>query len=134
MTSANVLPDSRLRDPRATVIVNWEFFDPLTGLPKMYRLELEPIFCMNCGKPQGYVPREVMSFVSWFCGPCSEQYGELASHWRHADQDFWDKVMEEMNSRYGRCLSQRELWELAEQGRLSTGLQLLIRESPYRGE
>ncbi len=36
-----------------------------------------------------------------------------------------------MLAKYGRALTQQELCELAEQDRLSQGLKLLLRESPY---
>lgn len=142
---ANVLPDSRLQDPKATVMADWEWEEPV-GRPvfngreyvQKYRkvkkrIELEPIYCFNCGKMSGYVPREVMSFVSWLCLPCSETVGEQASLWVSSDRDFWLKVGEEMRARFGRALTQRELFELGEQGRLGVGLELLARESPFKG-
>jgi hypothetical protein len=122
----DVLPDSRLQDPKATVMVDWPMGDGTT-----IRLELEPIYCFNCGKPNGYVPRHVMSFVSWMCQPCSIEWGKLASAHTHADQAFWDKVESEMLARFGKALTQEELAQLADQNRLGRPLELLEKESPY---
>lgn len=126
MTTPNVLPDSRLHDPKGTVMADWDMGDGTTR-----RIELEPIFCFSCGTPAGYVPREAMSFVSWLCLPCSEKYGEQAALWQSSDREFWLAVAEEMRVRFGRALTQQELWALAEQGRLGSALELLARESPY---
>lgn len=136
MSAANalVLPDSRLRDPKATVMADW----PVTVVAadgtettKTIRLELEPVFCINCGKPNGYVPREIMSFVSWLCMPCAETWGEHANNWQTSDQEFWDVVAAEMLDRFGRVLTQKELEQLAERGHLGSALEKLEKESPY---
>lgn len=129
MVCANVLPDSRLHDPKATVMVDWPILD---GTGRTVRLELEPIYCFNCGKPNGYVPREVMSFVSWLCLPCAEKWGEHANNWQTADEEFWLLVQAEMIARFGRVLDQAELDRLAAQGQLGKALELLDKESPYR--
>jgi hypothetical protein len=126
----DVLPDSRLKDRRETVVADWKVCAGLET--KTIRMELEPIFCFNCGKPNGYVPVDIMSFVSWLCEACSEAWGNEASLHTHSDQAFWDKVGEEMLTKFGRSLTQAELWQLAQQGRLGRGLELLERESPYR--
>ncbi len=126
MSEPNVLPDSRLKDAKGTVMVDWP-----TATGKI-RLELEPIFCFNCGTPAGYVPKGIMSFVSWLCQPCSEEWGATASLHSSPDQEFWDAVGAEMVARFGKALTQDELWVLAEQGRLGRNLELLARESPYK--
>jgi hypothetical protein len=113
-------------------MVDWNFRDPLTSRMRTVRLELEPIFCFNCGAPNGYVPRGIMSFVSWLCEKCSLTWGELASLHKHADQDFWDKVTFELNSRFGRSLTQQEISMLAERGKLGSALEKLEKESPYK--
>jgi hypothetical protein len=126
---SNVLPDSRLREKIGTVMADWKLPDGTT-----IRLELEPIYCLNCGKPNGYVPRETMSFVSWLCQPCADKWGGQASLHDSPDQEFWDAVAFEMQARFGHYLTQHELNALADQGRLGTALNLLDRESPYRGK
>jgi hypothetical protein len=95
------------------------------------RLELEPIYCFNCGKPNGYVPVGLMSFVSWLCVDCSITWGQNAKAHKHADQDFWDKLYECMMTKYGRALTQEEINRLAEGNNLGQ-LALLERESPYK--
>lgn len=123
---ANILPDSRLADPKGTVMVDWQNTDGT-----FIRLELEPIYCFNCGKSNGYVPRDIMSFVSWLCMSCSEKWGEYADSWIVSDEIFWNDVAVEMLTRFGHILTHEELWSLGEQGRLGTALELLTRESPY---
>lgn len=121
------LPDSRMRDPKGCVVVDWP--DNQGG---SIRLELEPIFCFNCGAPNGYVPRGLMTFVSWLCAFCSLVWGKEASLHSHADQEFWDKVYSEMIDKFGRALTQEELERMAEKNSLPSGLALLDKESPYR--
>ena len=123
----DVLPDSRLKSKKGAVIADWTF----NG--KTIRLELEPIFCFNCGKANGYVPAETMSFVSWLCNECSMKWGKEASLHTHADEEFWKAVHYEMVKRWGRGLTQEELYRMAEQDQLGTSLKLLEKESPYKG-
>jgi hypothetical protein len=99
---------------------------------KTIRVELEPIFCFNCGKSNGYVPRDIMSFVSWLCEACSETWGVVANDYMSSDETFWRDVQEEMLARFGRVLTQAELDGLAEQDRLGPALKKLERESPYK--
>ena len=54
-----------------------------------------------------------------------------ASRMASADDRFWADVAAEMQARFGRALTHEELWQLGEQGRLGTPLELLARESPY---
>lgn len=123
----NILPDSRLQGSIGNVMADWP-----DGNGGTTRLELQPIYCFNCGRPNGYVPVGIMSFVSWLCTPCAEKWGHDASLHTCPDQEFWDKVHEEMMARFGRALTERELSALAEHGKLGRGLELLDRESPYR--
>lgn len=127
MGQLDILPDSRMKNPRDCVTIDWPLMDGTT-----VRLELEPIFCFSCGKPNGYVPREIMSFVSWLCMPCSEKYGELAENWVTSDDQFWQDVASEMKDRFGRVLTQRELCILTERGELGSALEKLEKESPYK--
>ena len=126
----DVLPDSRLSSARETVMADWPVEGP-DGTTRTIRLELEPIFCINCGKPNGYVPVGIMSWVSFLCVPCSGTWGEAASALYSPDQEFWDAVGAEMVARFGRALTQAELERLAHRGELGRNLELLERESPY---
>lgn len=127
MGAPGVLPDSRLADPKGTVMGDW----PLPGGGTV-RLELEPIYCFHCGLFAGYTPREVMSFVSYLCQQCADEHGEYAKQWTTSDDAFWKTVAAEMESRYGHVLSQAELEHEAEAGTLGRMLELLERESPYK--
>jgi hypothetical protein len=123
----DILPDSRLKSTIGDIMADWR-----DGDGNVTRLCLQPIYCFNCGKHNGYVPRDIMSFVSWLCEACSATWGDRASLHQSSDREFWLKVAEEMSLKYGRALTQQELWQLAEQDKLSAGLQLLMRESPFR--
>lgn len=129
--SANILPDSRLREKKGTVLVDWPLREA-DGTMTTVRLELEPIFCLSCGKSAGFVPSETVSFCSWLCEECSRKWGADASLHTHSDADFWAAVAAEMMARWGRVLTQEELEVMAARGSLGRNLELLERESPYR--
>lgn len=124
---ADILPDSRLKDPKGIVMCDWPM-----GNGKTVRLCMEPIFCFNCGKPNGYVPQHIMSFVSWLCLDCSVTWGKEASLHSSADEEFWKAVENEMVAKFGKGLTQKELSDLAEHGKLGKPLELLEKESPYK--
>lgn len=123
----NILPDSRLVAPKNTEMVDFKLPNGST-----LRLEVEPIFCANCGKPQGGVPVGLMTSVFALCQPCSEVHGANLNGWVTTDEQFWAAVAMEMEIKYGHILSQAELDATAEIGGLSRPLQLLDAESPYR--
>lgn len=126
MSNHHVLPDSRLHDPKGTVMVDW----PLTGGGTV-RLEAEMIYCANCGKEYGYVPRENTDFACYLCNQCVERWGLLANTYAVPDDDFCAAVAAEMEARFGRHLTEAELIVAAEQGNLGTALEKLARESPF---
>ena len=104
-----IAPDSRLRD-RARGLIRGLF--PLLG----HAINWVPIFCANCGKPNGYVPAENCDFVCWLCTPCSEKHGAEYGGALVPDEIFWQKAKHEQLSMYGRLLSPRELQAVAESG------------------
>lgn len=125
--SMHILPDSRLKEAKGTVIVNWELTDGST-----VRIEVEPIYCANCGKLYGYVPKENTTFAFWLCRKCFEAHGEIAGTYAVPEDEFNQKVQTEMQERFGRDLTDLEIFKLLEQGELGRPLELLIRESPYK--
>lgn len=126
MVNELVLPDSRLKDPKGTVLVDWPL--PSGGT---VRLEMEMVYCANCGVEFGYVPRENTTFAFWLCNQCFEVYGAVAGTYAEPDMEFNRRVEQEMQDRFGRTLTELELATLADQGRLPAALELLARESPY---
>jgi hypothetical protein len=136
-SNAHVLPDSRMKDPVGTVMVNWEFEEvELVGnvfklVKKKYRLEMEQIFCVNCGCTQGWIPRGLFAWICFLCDDCSAKYGKDAANYLTPDAEFWNVVREEMVKAYGRPLTQQELAALVERNELTPALKLLERESPY---
>ena len=126
------LPDSRLQcsmigDVKAEV----PCLQP-DGSVKVTTLTLQPIFCINCGCPKGYVPRGIMAWVAFLCDPCSEKHGAAAALCPHSDDKFWADVRTEMEKSYGFGMTQEQLNGLAEHGGLTNALKLLERESPYK--
>jgi hypothetical protein len=128
----SILPDSRLKEKKGSIRVDWQTRNVYTGQLETIRLSLEPIYCISCGKSAGMVPEDIISWCSWLCDKCSDQWGNQASLHKCPDSVFWQRVKEEMLERYGRELTQAELNYLADQNKLSIGLQLLERESPYK--
>lgn len=114
-----IAPDSRLRDRGKGIIrgvlggtfgsINWV-----------------PIFCANCGKPNGYVPEENTDFVCWLCDPCSLKVGPELATMMVPDEAFWAKAQAEQLERYGRLLNPRELLTVADAS--CTPLSKLIRD------
>jgi hypothetical protein len=98
---------------------------------KFVRLEAQPIFCANCGKLFGYVPKDNCSFACWLCDPCFEVYGPPPDTWVSSDHAFREKLQQEMIAKYGRVLTGDEVRVLASRGELGS-LELLLRESPYK--
>jgi hypothetical protein len=118
------LPDSRLSNLNGSVLMDWPLDDGT-----IVRIECVPIFCANCGKPYGFVPKDNITFVCWFCDPCFEKYGKQAGMLYSPDHEFRENVKNEMETRFGRHLTAEEL--LANKDNLGTGLNNLIKESPY---
>ncbi len=128
MTTSCVLPDSRLHDANlATVMVDWSL--PSGGT---VRIEVAPVYCASCGVMFGYVPKENTSFAFWLCNQCFETYGAVVGTFAVPEEEFNQAVAHEMEERYGRHLTELELYREIEQGRLGTPLELLARESPYK--
>ncbi len=122
----DVLPDSRLREPKGTAMVDW----PLPS-GKTVRVEAEKVFCANCGVPYGYVPKENTAFTCWLCNQCFEQYGAVAGTFAVPDEQFCRAVEYEMTERFGRALTDLEILAAMDQGKLGSALEKLARESPY---
>lgn len=138
----DVLPDSRIRSPLGTVMACWEFeeVESIAAPPffqivkRKYRLEMEKIYCPECGKSKGWIPTGIFSWICFLCDDCSITYGQKYNGCSAPDHEFWDAVGHEMQARFGRALSGEELDRLAERAELGRFLELLNRESPLRGK
>ena len=126
----DVLPDSRLtHNPTlGSVMVDWLMPDGTT-----VRVEVVPIHCANCGCDGGYVPLANTTFAFWLCQPCFETHGPPPGTVVSSDEAFRQKVAAEMQDRFGRPLSSEELGLKHEAGDLGRPLELLLRESPWKG-
>jgi hypothetical protein len=123
----NMLPDSRLQDRNLeTVMADW----PLVGGGTV-RIEVSPVFCANCGKKYGFVPKENTAFTCWLCRDCYETYGAIAGTFAMPDDDFNQSVQAEMEERFGHALTLAELAYVIDRGQLGTALEKLEKESPY---
>jgi hypothetical protein len=98
--SIETLPDSRLKDNKATVRLPWANVCPMNWVP---------IFCANCGAPGGWVPEESTTFAFYLCNPCAEKWSPLAGTLAVPDEVFWQKVHDAEMERYGRVLSSPEV-------------------------
>jgi hypothetical protein len=103
---------------------------PLVGGGSV-RLEVQPVYCANCGKPYGIIPKENTTFSFWVCPKCFEKYGEVAGTLAIPDDVWAEAVAEEMQEKHGRHLSEIEIIILKNRGELSKELLLLEKESPY---
>ena len=127
-TNAHVLPDSRLtqRPDFGCIMVDWRNPDGTTT-----RCEAQPIYCANCGKLYGHVPKENTTFAFWLCQKCFEDFGECAGLCAVPDDEWARAVGEEMQRHFGRGLTELEIAALKDQHKLPRELELLERESPF---
>lgn len=128
MSDAHVLPDSRLthRPDLGSEVVDW----PLPGGGTV-RCEAVRIYCANCGKLYGFVPRDNTTFAFWLCQPCFDKFGHLAGTYAAPDDEFRRAVAEEMRTRFGRDVTDLELLRALESGDLGTALTKLIADAPH---
>jgi hypothetical protein len=128
----DALPDSRLslRPDLGSVVVDWPMPDGVSTV----RVECVPVFCANCGKANGFCPRDNTAWAFWLCQPCFDVYGAVANTWSQPDAAFWANVHHEMEARFGRVLTDAELALAWDAGQLGRPLELLAKESPYPGE
>ncbi|MDE2102482.1 MAG: hypothetical protein KGL39_34870, partial [Patescibacteria group bacterium] len=100
MSNAHILPDSRAHTGKQGVMMDWQMPDGTT-----VRVEAVHVFCANCGKLYGLVPKENTVFTFWLCAPCFEKYGAIAGTFAQPDGEFMQSVVEEMTERFGRTLT-----------------------------
>lgn len=103
-----------------------------TAFGKTVRIEMVPYYCANCGKKQGYVPKENTSFAMYLCKKCHETLGDIAGTYAMPDDEFCQNVANEMTEKFGRGLTDLELFALMEKGELGRELELLNKESPFK--
>ena len=116
----DLLPDSRLTQPKGVVRI---------AFGEWGRLNMQPIFCANCGKLGAYVPEENMTFAFWLCDhPCADSWATLAGTYTTSDEVFWETVAHESLEKYGHYLTEQDVLQLPTSGSLST----LLRDSPLR--
>lgn len=117
---SDLLPDSRLASPTGVIRIQFGSWG---------RLNMQPIFCANCGKLGAYAPEENMTFAFWLCeGPCTDQWGALAGTYTSPDEVFWEQVKGEMNAKFGHDLTEIEVLEAEEN--TAGALCALLKESP----
>lgn len=121
-----VLPDSRLRSDKGSVVSDWE-----NPNGTIVRIECVPVFCANCGKQGPYVPKENTTFAFYLCMKCAETHGEIAGIMMVPDEVFFKKAEEAILEKFGRLLGIVDLLKLAERG--WGPLASLVKESPFKG-
>jgi hypothetical protein len=75
---ADYLPDSRTKHAK--------------GVVRSPQGNMRPIFCANCGAPQGMVPEQHITFAFALCMKCEETHGIPAHFYREPDEVFWERV------------------------------------------
>jgi hypothetical protein len=125
MSTTDLLPDSRLLSNVGAVMREW----PMPDGTKVW-IETVPCFCANCGAEGPFVPKENTTFMFWLCRKC-EHFGAIAGTMTMPDHVFFQKVADEMLESHGRYLDGLDLVVLAAAGSLGSGLEKLIKESPY---
>ena len=94
------LPDSRCRNP------NGDARFPLwTGEVVAH----VPIFCANCGVPNGFVPKDFCTFAFWLCDLCCAAHGTIAHTYTEPDRVFWERVREATREGSPRALTTIEI-------------------------
>jgi hypothetical protein len=126
MATSDILPDSRLKETKGSVMADWPLPDGRT-----VRLEAVPIYCAHCGIKYGFVPKENQIFDFWLCRKCFEKYGHVLGCYVQPDEEFCRDVEFEMMERFGRPLTDIEIFAAAEQGQLGSALEKLEKDSPY---
>lgn len=117
---SDLLPDSRLKSPTGEIRIEFGEWG---------RLNMEPIFCANCGKLGAYVPKENMTFAFWLCDhPCAEQWSPLPGTYTTPDQVFWERVKAESIESKGHYLTEKEVLEVQDSS--CNPLSTLLKESP----
>lgn len=84
-----------------------------------------PLFCANCGKPQGLVP-ESSTHAFWLCDPCGDKWAPIAGYYTEPDAVYYQKLEEFQMEKYGRILTTEEV--LAELDIYDSALSRLVRE------
>jgi hypothetical protein len=124
----NILPDSRAQNVTfGSQMVDW----PLPS-GKTVRLEAVMVYCANCCKPFGYVPKENTTFACYICNQCFEKNGLIPGTFAQPDEQFCQDVAYECEQRFGHTPTEVEVFAAAEQGLLGTALEKLSKDSPYR--
>lgn len=118
----DLLPDSRMKSPTGSTRIHWGEW----GM-----LNMQPIFCANCGKLGAYTPEENITFAFWLCDhPCAEQWGHLAGTYTSPDEVYWEKVKGEMMEQHGHYLD--EAGVLQAEANDGNSLATLLKESPIQ--
>jgi len=123
-----VLPDSRLKHHKiGTEMVQWRL--PGGGT---VRIEAEKIYCANCGKFWGHVPRENTTFSFFLCAKCFETHGTIANTWVQPDEEFVKDVAFELEKRFGPGGGTVEnIARALEDNTLGPELMALLNDSPF---
>ena len=127
--NTSILPDSRLSNQTYnSKMVDWPMPDGST-----IRVEVTPVYCANCGhKFHGGVPKDNTFACFYLCDQCFTTYGGVAGTYAMPDDEFCKAVASEMLDKHGKYLSEQEIVELKDQGKLCKELLLLEKESPWK--
>lgn len=131
------LPDSRLRSPKGTKMVEWPL--PCKRAPDgtlvdggTVRIEVEMAYCFMCGIPYAWVPLENTVSVHALCNDCYQTHGAVPPGvYVATDEQFRQDVGHEIETRYGRTLTDVELYNEIRDHNLGPALEALLRDSVF---
>lgn len=69
------------------------------------------IYCANCGKKDGLVPKESCTFAFALCTKC-DHLGDTAHFYKEPEAIFYERVLGEQLDRYGEILSPEKLLQV----------------------
>jgi hypothetical protein len=121
-----ILPDSRCKTPIETVMGDFEFPDG-----RVARIEWEMAYCIFCHKPYAWVPKDNTTSVGCMCMRCFADHGHEVPVGMSVqpDHQFCLDVAAEMQDRYGRTLTDEELYLEDRDHNLGPALEALMRDS-----
>ena len=108
-------------------MVDWTLADGTS-----VRIEVEKIYCANCGKAYGWVPKENTTWACFLCTECFERWGAVAGAYAIPNNAFWEAVAYECLDRFGYIPTEEELMKLKDGVRLGSALEKLEKESPIK--
>jgi hypothetical protein len=92
---------------------------------------MEMAYCFMCGKAYAWIPKENTVSVHAICNRCYRTFGTIEGCHVATDEQFRQDVGNELLARYGRALTDDELYNEVRDHNLGPALEALLRDSPF---